>query len=93
MGLTLSKNGRLYPSSRSSQELARIRVLVHELRCGEGLSLRQVRKRLMDHHVWRSLGSISADLSRFECDLCATSPAAPEPAPGPAVAPEVTAWR
>jgi hypothetical protein len=87
MGLTLSKNERWYPSTCSPAELARARQLVHEL-SHQGLSIRQVRQRLIDHHVWRSVGSICADLRDYECDQCATTPA---PA-GPAVRPEVLRW-
>jgi hypothetical protein len=91
MGLTLSKNDRLYPSTRDPDELAKIRALVHQLAHAEGLSIRGIRARLVDYHVWRSIGSISADLTKFECPSCATTPAEPEAAS--AARAEVYAWQ
>jgi hypothetical protein len=90
MGLTLSKNDKLYPSTRDPDELARTRALVHQL-AHQGLSIREVRKRLVDHHVWRSVGSISADLAKFECPSCATTPA--EPVAEDSARPEAYSWQ
>jgi hypothetical protein len=92
-GITIGRNGGLYPGwRRSPDELARVRALVHQLHCQQGLSIRQVRRALMDFHVLRSVGSIQADLSNFECDLCAATPAAPEPAASQG-RPEAYAWQ
>jgi hypothetical protein len=89
LNITISRNGKLYPARRDPADLARTRAIVHQLAHAEGLSIRQIRRRLVDHHVLRSIGSISADLAKFECDACAASPA-----PSASQArPEVTAWR
>lgn len=88
---TLGSDGKLYLARRSPAQLARTRALVHQLACQEGLSRREVRKRLVDFGIWRSVGSISQDLSRYECDRCATTPAAP--ASASSASPEAYAWR
>ena len=95
MNITTGRDGKLYLSRRSPDELARVRALVHQLACVQGLSRRQVRQRLFDHHVMRSVGSISQDLRDFECPACATTPAAPEPASAarPAARPEALSWQ
>jgi hypothetical protein len=91
LNITISRNGRMYPARRDPAELARTRAIIHQL-AHQGLSIREVRKRLVDHHVLRSVGSICADLRDFECDACATTPAAPEPSAGQ-VRPEVLSWQ
>jgi len=79
------RDGKWYPATRRPADLARIRALVHALACSEGLSRRKTQTRLaMRHGIKRSLGSISQDLSRFECDKCQVRPAP---------APRVFAWR
>lgn len=79
------KDGKLYPVTRDRAELARIIGLVHTLHCQEGLSRHKLQKRLLFRHgIRRSIGAISQDLSRFECDQCA---------PAPVVRPKAFAWR
>jgi hypothetical protein len=79
------RDGKLYPVSRDRAELARIIGLEHALHCGEGLSRHKLQKRLLFRHgIRRSIGAISQDLARFECDKCA---------PAPVVLPQAFAWR
>lgn len=87
MNTTRARNGKIYPATRDRDELARIIGLEHTFACQLGLSHRKVQRRLLyAHGIRRSLGSISQDLSRFECDACEVKP---ERVP---VAPEVIAW-
>ena len=87
MNVTQGHDGKLYPATRKRDDLTRIIGLEHRLACREGLSRRQVQTRLFYRHgVRRSVGAISQDLARFECDDCAASPA-PPPA-----RPEVYEW-
>ena len=88
--LTFGADGKVYLARRVPAELARTRAIVHRLACGEGLSRREIQRRLFDLHVKRSVGSISQDLSRFECDRCAV---APKPAARPAGPAEAYSWR
>ena len=88
MNITTGRDGKLYMAWRSPAQLARIRALEHQLHCVQGLSVREVRKALFDRHVMRSVGSISQDLARFECDRCATTPAEP----ASQARPEAHAW-
>jgi hypothetical protein len=79
------KDGKWYPVTRKPADLARIRGLVHSLHCQQGLSRHKIQKRLlMCHGIRRSIGAISQDLSRFECDKCA---------PAPVVRSQAFAWR
>jgi hypothetical protein len=79
------RDGKWYPATRRPADLARIIGLEHALHCKEGLSRRKLQKRLaMRHGIRRSLGAISQDLSRYECDKCAVKPD---------VRPQAFAWR
>jgi len=79
------KDGKWYPVTRKPADLARIIGLEHALHCKEGLSRHKLQKRLlMRHGIRRSLGAISQDLARYECDKCA---------PAPVVRPQAFAWR
>jgi hypothetical protein len=90
---TVQCTGYLYPARQLTEaELATLIGLVHRLVCTEGLSHRQAQKRLVDFHVRRSTGAIAQYLSRYECDRCATTPAAPA-ASAPAARPEVLSWQ
>ena len=79
------KDGKAYPATRDRAELARIIGIEHALHCGEGLSRHKLQKRLaMRHGIRRSIGAISQDLARYECDKCAAKPD---------VRPQAFAWR
>ncbi len=78
--LTAGRDGKMYMAWRDPADRIRVIGLVHRLACSEGLSRRQVQRRLFDFHVRRSVGTISQYLSRYECDQCAKRP-------------EVTGWR
>lgn len=68
-----ARNGRLHPVEPvPADEAARVRVLVHELRCAGQLSIRQVQRHMLeDHGLRRSTGRIHAILVRYECGRCA----------------------
>jgi hypothetical protein len=84
------RDGKVYPVTRDPAELARLVGVEHALACKEGLSRRQVQRRLLYRHgIRRSVGAISQDLRKFECPQCS---AESEPASVPA-RPEVFAWR
>lgn len=66
-------DGHLYPAEPLTEaEHDRIRGLAHSLR-HRGMSYRQVQRALFDQHgIRRSIGSVYADLTRFECDRCSS---------------------
>lgn len=89
MNTRRGRDGKTYPATRKPDDLARLVGIEHALACREGLSRRQVQRRMLFRHgIRRSLGAISQDLSRYECDKCAA-----RPAPVPAERPAVISWR
>ena len=76
MNTRRGRDGKLYPTARDRAELARIIGLEHTLHCRKGLSRHVIQRRLLAlHGIRRSIGAISQDLSRYECDRCAVRPA------------------
>lgn len=65
-------DSKLYREHQLDQEaLTRLRLLEHELRCGQGLSVRQVQAELAaEHGVRRSIGIIQRDLRLWSCEHC-----------------------
>lgn len=69
----VDKRGRLYPVTWQlpKAELNRVRWLEHDLVHRDGYSIRQCQAILLQNYgLRRSLGSIHADLQRFECNYC-----------------------
>lgn len=81
MNITTGRDGKLYMSWRDPADRMRVIELAHQLRCREGLSVRQIQRRLFDHHIRRSVGMIHQYLANFECPACSDMP---EPVAGPA---------
>jgi hypothetical protein len=67
------RDGKRYrPRAIPPEEAARLKVLVHELRCRDDLSIRAIQAELAARHgLARSVGRIHAILASFECDRCA----------------------
>ncbi len=66
-------DGKLNPSPWPvpDDEAKRVRRLVHQLRCGQGLSIRQTQRVMREQHATRrSIGRIHAILVNFECARC-----------------------
>jgi len=61
-----------YPAggTRSTAELERAVTLVHNLRCRDHLSYRQIASVLINYGLRVSLGSVWAYRNWYECPLC-----------------------
>jgi hypothetical protein len=79
--VTRGADSKLYPARPLTEaERDRARVLVHTFVCRDGLSVRQVQKRLLDDYgLRRSVGTIARDLKLFTCQRCATRRAVAAP--------------
>jgi hypothetical protein len=66
------RDGKLYPAAAATDaERDRAVYLVHRLRCGERLSIREVRRRLeADHGIRRSAGAVMRDVQLYRCPVC-----------------------
>lgn len=76
MSRVLGLDGKSYPSNPlPSDDLDFVRGRVHYLHHDEGLSVRQIVARLEDdNNVKRSVGSVSAYLTRWLCAECSGVP-------------------
>ena len=66
------RDGRLYPARAATDaERDRLVYLIHRLRCGGRLSIREVRRRLEeDHGIRRSVGAVMRDVQVYRCPVC-----------------------
>jgi hypothetical protein len=69
---TRGADSKLYPAAPLSEaERDRARVVIHTFVCRDGLSVRQVQKRLLDDYgIRRAVGTIARDLKAFSCQRC-----------------------
>jgi hypothetical protein len=88
-------DGKLYPErwwDLPAATVERVRGLEHALRCGQGLSYREVQRVLLERYgERRSLGVIFKDIRRYECGHCV--PELTPPPPDPAQRPRAFQWR
>jgi hypothetical protein len=66
-------DGKSYPATPlTRQERGRARWLAHRLVHDHHLSVRAARRVMAQTYgIWRSVGSIAADLANYECPACA----------------------
>ena len=66
-------DGKSYPGRvLTRQERGQAIRLAHQLVHDRHLSIRAARRVMAQSHgIWRSVGSIAADLQNFECPACA----------------------
>ena len=67
------QDGKSYPGHvLTRQERGRARWLAHQLVHERHLSIRAARRVMAQTYgIWRSVGSIAADLANYECPACA----------------------
>lgn len=90
--LVRGKDRKLYPAGlpRPAAERGRIRALIHDLHCREGLSVRQTQAALLERYqVRRSRGQVHKYLA-WGCPYCTPQP---PPPPDPAQRARIYAWR
>ena len=93
--VVLGRDQKIYPAGLPlpAAERQRLRDLIHDLHCRQGLSVRATQAALLiEHGIRRSRGQVHKYLTLFECPRCSTTPR-PSPPPDPRMRARPVPWR